>query len=100
LSCPVFCQSPFSFSGWPGNYFTLAGIALLHFNCHIWTNESTYGAAGAVGVIRNSWEITISVGLFGYDDTLFRTDYYTQAAALASLGIDYYFASHFKLKAF
>jgi len=66
----------------------------MHLDSYIWANNGTHSAACTVGVVCLGGEVTGFVGVTGDDDAVLRAYGYTQAAAFASFGINYYFTSH------
>ncbi len=75
-------------------YRNLVGTAAGYFDNRLRTDNGTGGTTCAVIIVRLSGEIAISVGYFGDDDRLLGAYDYTQAAALASFGVDNDHSSH------
>ena len=76
------------------SYRNFVGTVAGYFDDRLRTDDGAGSAACAFTVIRLSGEITIFVGYFGDDDRFLGAYDYTQAAALASLGINNDFPGH------
>ncbi len=72
---------------------------MIHLDYHLRTDNGTCGTAGTVNIVCLSRKVTVFIGFLGYDDAIVRAYHYTQTAALASFGINNYFASHFNIYA-
>jgi hypothetical protein len=77
-----------------GHYPDFVPVIALHFDYCFWTDNSAHSAPCTVGIICLGGEIAGFIRTLGYDDVVFRADYYTKPTAFAPLSIDYYFASH------
>lgn len=77
-----------------GSYPAFVTVIALHLNYCLRTDNSAHSAARTLAVIGLGREISIFIRILGYDDAVFRADYYTKPTAFASFSIDYYFASH------
>ena len=76
-----------------GRYLAFVIIAL-HLDYCFRTDNSAHSAPCTVGIICLGGEIAVCIRTLGYDDAVFRADYYTKPTAFAPLSIDYYFACH------
>ena len=77
-----------------GRYLTFVLIIALHLNYCFRTDNSAHSAPCTVGIICLGGEIAVCIRTLGYDDAVFRADYYTKPTAFAPLSIDYYFTCH------
>lgn len=77
-----------------GRYPAFVLIIALHLDYCFRTDNSAHSATCTLAIICLGGEIAGFIRTLGYDDAVFRADYYTKPTAFAPLSIDYYFASH------
>ena len=75
-------------------YLVFVTVIALHLDYCFRTDNSAHSAARTLAVIGLGGEISVFIRTLGYDDAVFRADYYTKPTAFASFSVDYYFTSH------